>query len=168
MNKMIAVDASRCFACRACEIACAVEHSESKSIVEAMHEKKMPVPRIILEWTGDQLVPVHCRHCEDAPCIAVCPAGALARSSDNNPVVLDVALCIGCHACVVACPFGVITKNPNGKGFIKCDLCVQRLGEGQQPACVEACPTRTIEFEKTDDVSAAKRKQYLATIQGKE
>jgi carbon-monoxide dehydrogenase iron sulfur subunit len=168
MNKMIAVDAARCVACRSCEIACAVEHSESRTILTAMREAKMPVPRILLEWMGEQLVPVHCRHCEDAPCIAVCPTAALARSSDEKPVVLDGNLCIGCHACIVACPFGVITLNPGGKGLVKCDLCLRRLDEGLTPACVEACPTQTIAFEKTDDVSAAKRKHYLATILGKD
>jgi Fe-S-cluster-containing dehydrogenase component len=61
--------------------------------------------------------------------------------------------------CVQACPFGVITLDSNGKGVLKCDLCVERLAEGQEPACVMACPTKVLVFGDEEEVNRAKRRE---------
>jgi len=161
MDKIIVVDINRCMGCHSCELACAVAHSRSKDLVKALYEENPQAPKIILEHFDDKSFPIHCRHCEDAPCIVVCPSKAMSRQSKNDPVVLDRDKCIGCHACIIVCPFGVIKKDRNGKSLIKCDLCFERLEAGENPACVEACPTGAIKFITIEEATKAKRKDIL-------
>jgi carbon-monoxide dehydrogenase iron sulfur subunit len=159
-EKIILVNSKTCMSCHSCEIACAVAHSESKRLVEAVYEQQINFPRIILERSGDEVLPIHCRHCEEAPCVTVCPSGAVSRPAVGSPVLLDQSLCIGCHACIIVCPFGVIKQGKDGKSLIKCDLCFGRLEEGREPACVEACPTSTIRFVSIEEIGAQKRREY--------
>ena len=154
MEKIIVVDIDSCMACHTCELACAVAHSRSEDLVEAVQETPRPFSRIILERLDDKTLPLHCRHCEDAPCIRVCPTQAIFRASDLSPVVIENEKCIGCNECILICPFGVIRKDKEGKFLIKCDLCYQRLEAGRLPACVESCPTRAIKYLTPDKVSA--------------
>ena len=102
-------------------------------------------------------VPVHCHHCEEAACVAACPTGAAHRDAETSLVLVEAARCIGCKMCVQACPFGVIVMGPAGTSAIKCDLCIERLVAGQQPACVEACPTPALTFGEERDAAQAKR-----------
>jgi carbon-monoxide dehydrogenase iron sulfur subunit len=161
MDKIIIVDIDKCMGCHSCEIACAVAHSESKDLLKAIFEKNVPVPKIILDSFDDQSFPMHCRHCEDAPCVAVCPSKAMSRFSENGPVILNKDKCIGCHACIIVCPFGVIKKDRDGKTLTKCDLCFERLEQGEEPACVEACPTGAIKFVSIDEATKTKRKKAM-------
>lgn len=161
LNKIITIDIEKCLACNSCKLSCAVEHSNSKDLFQAIKEEEKPFPRIILEQIGDHVVPIHCRHCEDAPCIIVCPSKAMTRSSEESPVQLDNKRCIGCHACILVCPFGVIKKAPQGKKLSKCDLCLERLEQGKIPACVEACPTGAIQFLTIEEINKKKRVEYL-------
>lgn len=141
-------------ACRRCSLACAVEHSASKDLHVACAEWPAPQARASLERVGDAAVPVACRHCDAAACVAACPTGALSRTADG-PVLLREARCVGCGHCVVACPYGVVRQR---RGQVtKCDLCVDRLAQGRVPACVEACPTRTLTFR-----AAAPPRSWLA------
>ena len=160
MEKIILVNSKTCLSCHSCEIACSVAHSQSRSLIEAVYEEKKTYPRIILEHSGEEVLPIHCRHCEEAPCVTVCPSGAISRPAERSPVLLDQSLCIGCQACLIVCPFGVIRQGADGKSLIKCDLCIHRLGEGQLPACVEACPTATIRYVSIDEIGAEKRREY--------
>jgi len=169
MDKIIVVNIEKCVGCHSCAINCAVAHSKSKNLIEAIYEKDKPFPKIILEKIEGHVLPIHCRHCEDAPCVEVCPSKAISRSTEASPVVLDSNKCIGCHACIIVCPFGVIKKGPDGKSLIKCDLCVERLNEGREPACVEGCPTGAIKFISIEELSLIKReesiKKYKVVIQ---
>ena len=160
MDKMIVVDINKCLGCHSCELACAVAHSKSKNLMEAIFEPEKSAHRIILDQIGDSTVPMHCRHCEDAPCVTVCPSGAITRPAPDSPVVLDSNKCIGCHACIMVCPFGVIRIGPTGKSMIKCDLCIDRLQEGKEPACAEACMTHAIKYISIDEYTAKKREEY--------
>ncbi|MBN1411398.1 MAG: 4Fe-4S binding protein [Spirochaetales bacterium] len=165
MDKILYINVETCMACHSCRLACAVAHSESKNLGEAILEEKKEFPRIILEKIEDVVVPIHCRHCEDAPCITVCPSGAISREDQESPVVLNREKCIGCQACVIVCPFGVIKKGADGKTLIKCDLCIERLGEGREPACAEACPNGTIKYISVKEVNALKhKKRYKVAI----
>jgi carbon-monoxide dehydrogenase iron sulfur subunit len=164
VDRILFIDVEKCLGCHSCTINCAVAHSRSKDLVGAMREGSAQ-PRVFVEALGGKSLPIQCRHCEDAPCITVCPSRAISRASDNSPVVLDNGRCIGCHACIMACPFGVIRKGRDGKTLIKCDLCVERLEEGKEPACVAGCPTGAIRFLSVEEVSAAKRKRYRVFIQ---
>jgi len=109
------------------------------------------------------VVPLQCRHCEDAPCVAVCPTGALHREDEEGPVLIDSELCVGCKMCVVVCPFGVITMSRD-KAIIKCDLCIDRLEQGQEPACVAACPTGALRLEEAAEVAHDARQRLLESI----
>jgi carbon-monoxide dehydrogenase iron sulfur subunit len=152
--KRIVADPRKCLACRACEFACALAHAQSEDLVEAIFQQGAK-PRIYIESAGGLSVPLQCRHCEDAPCVRVCPSGALSRPSEAEPVLVDQEKCIGCAFCVQACPFGVISLASEDKVVIKCDLCIGRQAEGLQPACVVACPVGALSLEEV--IQGAKR-----------
>jgi carbon-monoxide dehydrogenase iron sulfur subunit len=158
-NKGIIVEIEKCLACKSCEIACAVAHSRSKVLEEAAQEQPKPQRRVTVQAAGEFAVPLQCRHCEDAPCIAVCPTGAIHREDANGPVLIEQDKCIGCKYCLVVCPFGVIELSRDGKAMVKCDLCFERAKAGQEPACVEACPTKALKFGSEKDLAARRRQR---------
>jgi len=85
-------------------------------------------------------VPKLCNHCEDAPCVQVCPVGATFRTEDGV-VLVDDEYCIGCGYCIQACPYGARWFHPEKHVAAKCTFCYHRLAKGRVPACVEVCPT---------------------------
>jgi len=96
-----------------------------------------------------------CKHCVDAPCLEVCPTGAIMRTEFDS-VYIQEPVCNGCRDCVTACPFGVIHMSGlenYGKGTAKkCTLCYDRLQNGLTPACAKACPTESIQFGPIEDL----------------
>jgi carbon-monoxide dehydrogenase iron sulfur subunit len=135
-----------CIGCRLCEIACIVEHSESKNIIRAYKsETKRPEARNCVEEKGSLTFSVNCRHCDEPLCVAVCIAGAMVKDEETGVVRHDEEKCAGCWSCVMSCPYGVIKMNPSRGKAVKCDLCSGRT----LPACVQACPNRAIVFEET-------------------
>jgi carbon-monoxide dehydrogenase iron sulfur subunit len=169
MAKVIVVDVEKCLACKSCEIACAVVHSKSGQLEEAVVEKPKPQKRVTVEAAGEFTVPMQCRHCEDAPCIAVCPTGAIYRRKAGDPVLIEQDRCIGCKYCIVVCPFGVIDVSDDGKVVVKCDLCIERTKAGKEPACVEACPTKALKLVSEKELTADRRRlaarQLVVSIQ---
>ncbi|MFI5358401.1 MAG: 4Fe-4S dicluster domain-containing protein [Opitutales bacterium] len=161
--KRIVADPRKCLACRTCELACAMAHVEVQDLAKALFEAGAR-PRVFIQGAGALAVPLQCRHCEDAPCVAVCPSGALGRADGESPVLVDQAKCIGCEFCVQVCPFGVIQLAAEQKAIIKCDLCVARLAEGLAPACVASCPVRALAFEEIGDDAARKRLQTALRV----
>ena len=147
--KEIFVDIQRCAACKSCEIACAVEHSESKSLFGAIAESSPPQKRVHIEAAHAYAYPVRCLHCGDAACIAVCPTGAMHRDLVTGAVVVNEDRCLGCLMCAMVCAFGAISARPTTRVAVKCDRCSDRQKRGLGPACVEACPTHALRF--TDD-----------------
>ena len=91
-----------------------------------------------------------CKHCVRAPCLEVCPTGAIIRTEFDS-VFIQQDVCNGCRACVSACPFGVVDMGGDGKAH-KCTLCYDRLQHGQEPACAQACPTDSIRFGDVDEL----------------
>ncbi len=167
-GKVLVFDVSRCIGCRHCEIACAVAHSSSKSLFGAVYEWPRPKPRIRVYRVESYNVPLTCRHCEDAPCVRVCPTGAMYRA--NVGLVLhNPAKCIGCKLCEVACPIAHPRYDPELRLLIKCDLCVERLRQGLRPACVDACKTGALRLETPDKLAQMKAESILeALIKGVE
>lgn len=161
MKGNIVVDPNKCISCHSCEISCAVEHSVSKNLYLAAGEYPRPQKRVVVEHFAQTNLPLQCRHCEDAPCVKVCPTKALVKEGVEGPVLLNDHLCIGCKWCVVACPFGVIMAAPDDNVMIKCDLCQDRLKVGEAPACVEACHTGALQFVSTAELAEAKRREFL-------
>ena len=146
---ILQIDITRCLGCHSCELACAVEHSRSKQLSGAIEESPPPGYRVSVIGVDNAVGPLQCGHCDDAPCVLVCPSGALVKSEDG-PVLLNDELCVGCRLCLISCPFGVIYSNVEGKAVIKCDLCLDRLALGDNPACVTACPTGALRFEEPE------------------
>ena len=159
MGKVIIVDIEKCLACRSCELACAVAHSISGVIEDAIKEQPKPRKRVTVEAAAEFAVPLQCRHCEDAPCIMVCPTSAIHPEQADGPVLIEHERCIGCKFCLMACPFGVIDISGEGRILIKCDLCFERIKVGEEPACVEACPTKALKFVDERDLAAGKRQK---------
>ncbi|MGL4859985.1 MAG: 4Fe-4S dicluster domain-containing protein, partial [Enterobacteriaceae bacterium] len=110
--------------------------------------------RVTVVSVGERAVPLQCRQCADAPCVAICPTRACHRH--DNTTVIDESRCIACKLCLMACPFGVISlqtiseqnSSPPRMVAQKCDLCVEWRAQqnSTSTACIEACPTRAIRW----------------------
>jgi carbon-monoxide dehydrogenase iron sulfur subunit len=156
--KTVFVNPERCIGCKQCEIACAVEHSQTRNLYQAVSESPKPRPRIHVA-PGIYLsssFPNKCRHCDPAPCLAICPTGAISRSGDI--VLIDGNKCITCAMCAMVCPFDVIRYYESAVVLrertvaLKCDHCIDRQREGRIPACVEACKVGALEFGDINDL----------------
>ncbi len=177
--KTVFVRPERCIGCRHCEIACAVEHSRSKDLFEAFFEEPKPSPRIHVELGMEFLTfPNKCRHCEPAPCMEVCPTGALYRDGETGSVLVNYDKCIACAMCAMVCPFDIISfRKVWHVNFLKtvnykCDHCIDRQREGREPACVEACKTGALVFGEVNDIIRSSRKDFTLrttrALQGEE
>jgi formate dehydrogenase iron-sulfur subunit len=103
-----------------------------------------------------------CKHCVNAPCLEVCPTGAIMRTEFDS-VYIQEPVCNGCRDCISACPFGVIHVSGlenEGKGVAKkCTLCYDRMQHGLTPACAQACPTESIQFGPIADLKVRAQKR---------
>lgn len=143
----MAVDLEKCVGCGACMVACKAENQVPPGVFRlTVYELEQGVfPHLKIEFRHDQ-----CRHCEIAPCVSVCPTGASFKDP-NGTVRLNHTKCIGCKACVVACPYQARFMNPE-KGYAeKCSFCDTRLMEGKEPVCVQTCPVGARIFGDLDD-----------------
>jgi len=169
MRYAMVIDLSRCVGCGTCTVACRAEHGTPAG-VSYNKVKKYEVGRY--PTAKMKFLPILCMHCQDPACLKVCPTGATYRREDGI-VLIDHDKCIGCRACVVACPYEsrqflwdirnyypghvstpyeVLKHKDFEKGtVVKCDFCLQRLEEGQLPACVVACPAQARYFGDLDD-----------------
>jgi carbon-monoxide dehydrogenase iron sulfur subunit len=161
--KTVFVFPERCVGCKQCEVACAVAHSQSKDLYQAVFEEPRPRPRIHVA-PGIYLNTAFankCRHCDPAPCLAVCPTGAIRRDDERDIVLIDGDRCITCAMCAMVCPFDVIRYYEaadvrRGKAVaLKCDNCIERQREGQIPACVEVCKVGALAFGEVNDLVRA-------------
>ena len=169
--KTVFVRQERCVGCRHCEVACAIEHSESKDLLSSIQEKPGSTPRIFVEAIDNYLkFPNRYRHCDPAPYMQVCPTGSIFRDEDTGSVLVDYLKCIGCAVCAMACPFGIIQfqKVPvpglEREVNAKCDNCIGRLEEGGIPACVQACKTSALEFGEVNDLIRVARTDFTTRL----
>lgn len=166
------INPERCIGCRQCEFACAVEHSRSKDAVAALVEDPLPRTRIHVSpgRAMNSSFPNRCRHCNPAPCEQVCPTGAIARDSVEDLVIIDIHKCITCAMCAMVCPFDAVTFFPQADGMpqrivaTKCDGCIERINNGVQPACVEACKVNALVYGELNELTAAGRLQQTAAV----
>ena len=157
MVKTIYAITEKCVACKSCEMACSIEHSASKNLFGAAFEGQKSRSRMNVQNVGAYSYPLNCNHCENASCMNACPTGAMRRNADTNSVYVATDTCIGCWMCVMACPFGAVTADHVTKTALKCDRCPDRVENGRDPACVEACPTQALIFDTPERYTAMKR-----------
>lgn len=146
------IDSNRCESgCNECVTACSKENGlqgHGRQATDAQWIRKVDIHD---PSTGSsKSLPVMCQHCADPPCVDVCPTGASFKRADGI-VLVDKHTCIGCRYCVLACPYNARSfvhealedqksHAPRGKGTVEsCTMCVHRIDDGRQPACVEAC-----------------------------
>lgn len=103
-----------------------------------------------------------CLHCGDAPCVMVCPTGAIFKD-DAGIVSINRELCIGCHSCELTCPFGAPQFAEDGK-MAKCDFCHDRVEAGLKPACVRVCSTKALSFGPIEEVTEKKAQNASVRI----
>jgi len=145
-NKVLKIDLQKCTGCRLCELVCSVQHDHVSNPMRSRIR--------VIKWESEGVyVPMACQQCEDAPCVAACPAKALRRNNELGRVEIDYDLCIGCRTCVSVCPFGAMHFNARDRKVFKCDLC-----DGD-PQCVKFCEVHAIEFVEVGDVSLNKGRE---------
>jgi tetrathionate reductase subunit B len=141
------IDLRRCTGCHACSVACKAEFAVPlgvwKSWVEVSEEGTYPK-------TKRKFLPKLCNHCDNPPCVPVCPVDA-THTREDGTVVVDEDRCIGCGTCVTACPYKSRYKDPDKGVAQKCDFCLHRVINGVVPSCVNTCPGNTRVFGDLSD-----------------
>ena len=130
------VDVAKCIGCQACTVSCIMENA----VPEDSFRTIVSTYEVREEGGGAGMVmlPRLCNHCEDAPCIPVCPVGATYQR-DDGIVVVNADACVGCAYCVQACPYDARFINHATQKADKCTFCAHRVDAGLLPACVESC-----------------------------
>ena len=141
------LDQTRCIGCHACTTACKSENEVpigvTRTYVKSVDVGTFPNARRAFQVT-------RCNQCEDPPCVEACPTGAMYRRPDGI-VDFDKRVCIGCKACMAACPYDAIFINPDDHSAEKCNFCAHRLDLGLEPACVVVCPVEAISVGDLSD-----------------
>jgi Fe-S-cluster-containing dehydrogenase component/formate-dependent nitrite reductase membrane component NrfD len=134
------IDQTRCIGCHACTTACKSENlvplSVTRTYVKHVDVGVFPQARRAHQVT-------RCNQCAHAPCVTACPTTAMFKRADGI-VDFDKSICIGCKACIAACPYDAIFINPEDHSAEKCNFCAHRIDVGLEPACVVVCPTQAI------------------------
>jgi formate dehydrogenase iron-sulfur subunit len=147
MAKRVYINLDLCCGCRSCAEACRYGHRQQLLLGHG-------------ELTGVANLPLHCFHCEQPACAAACPNQAMKKMEDGT-VLRSHFKCVGCRSCSSACPFGVIQNDFSRHVAPKCDLCQDRLAEGNIPRCVATCTSGALSFEEIDDQILDKNKQLV-------
>lgn len=151
-----AINLHRCIGCRTCSISCKMENAVANGLlrIRVLNDEEKAVydiptgtyPELTMTWT-----PVPCQHCDTAPCVAACPNGATEKRIDGI-VTIDKEKCIGCKACMEACPYDARQYDEETSTVDKCTLCAHRLDAGLGTTmCQIACPGRAIVVGDIDD-----------------
>jgi Fe-S-cluster-containing dehydrogenase component/formate-dependent nitrite reductase membrane component NrfD len=141
------IDLKRCFGCYGCQLSCKAEHATPPGVFFA---------RVVKRESGTYpnvrkvFLPILCMHCESPPCEEVCPTGATRKRPDGI-VDIDRDACIGCRACMQACPYDALYLNEDHGAVEKCHFCAHRVEKGLEPACVIVCPEQAIVAGDLDD-----------------
>jgi len=152
----------KCVACKACEIACQQRNQSVNALpfrtVSSLEQGEFP------NITVTNLS-MSCMHCGKPLCAAVCPTGAITKRLEDGIVIVDEAKCIGCFACLTACPFNVPQFRDNGT-MVKCDLCLDRKELGLEPACVRSCFYDALHAGPLTELHAQARERLIKRIAG--
>ena len=147
MNFGFVIDNRKCIGCHACTVACKAEHDVplgvNRTWVKYIEKGEFPNTRRLFSV-------MRCNHCEDAPCVEICPVSALFIRPDGI-VDFDKRRCIGCKSCMQACPYDALYIDPETMTAAKCNYCAHRIDIGLEPACVNVCPEHAIISGDLDD-----------------
>ncbi len=153
------IDQTRCIGCHACTTACKSENlvplSVTRTYVKHVDVGVFPQVRRAHQVT-------RCNQCAHAPCVTACPTTAMFKRADGI-VDFDKSICIGCKACMAACPYDAIFINPEDHSAEKCNFCAHRIDVGLEPACVVVCPTQAILVGDLNDTDS-----YVSQIVNRE
>lgn len=141
------LDSRKCIDCKACVVACKAENQVPLGVFRNWIniEKSGEYPRLRTSFDPEQ-----CHHCEHASCVRVCPTGASWQREDGV-VLVKYDDCIGCKYCIIACPYDARYHNPDTHTVGKCTFCSHRVDRGEEPACVETCPSKVRVFGDLED-----------------
>lgn len=166
-------DSSHCTGCKGCQVACkqwnmlpsklGLNENEFTGSLQGPADLGGDT-RLVMTFdekpSGNKLQPIHwaigrrsCFHCTDAACVEICSSGALQKA-ENGVVTFDTDKCNGCTYCQSACPFDVPRFRDTDGRIDKCTLCIDRLEEGEVPACVKTCQPEALKFGKREDMIA--------------
>jgi formate dehydrogenase iron-sulfur subunit len=167
-------DTTVCIGCKACEVACKQWNQlpadgfnwtgNSYDNTVALSDTTWRHVAFIEQFDAEShvgrwlMMSDVCKHCQHAPCVEVCPTGALIYNEFGD-VYVQQDVCNGCANCVVGCPFGVIARNHEDGRAHKCTLCYDRQKDGLVPACAKACPTESIKFGKVSELREVAKKR---------
>ena len=153
----MAVDTKKCVGCNACVIAC---KSENRVPLNHFRDWVGGDPTGDYPYLRMEIRSQRCNHCSKPACVSVCPTGA-SWVGEGGIVLVDARKCIGCKACMAACPYNARYIHP--KGYVdKCTFCVHRIKKSLQPACVGICPTSSLIFGDLNDPGSSISKTLRA------
>ncbi|WBS05516.1 formate dehydrogenase subunit beta [Pseudoduganella sp. SL102] len=171
------IDVSKCIGCKACQTACSEWNDLRDEVGETTGVYDNPIDLTPQSWTVMKFAEHEnndgnlewlirkdgCMHCEEPGCLKACPAPGAIVQYTNGIVDFHQENCIGCGYCVTGCPFDVPRISKKDNRAYKCTLCSDRVGVGQEPACVKTCPTGAIVFGTKEDMKthAAERIEDL-------
>lgn len=145
------IDSRRCIGCHSCTVACRVNNELPLEMI--YNPVTIVGPVGVFPHVHMAHLPLLCMHCANPPCVDACPTGASQQRPDGI-VWVDGNKCVGCKACVMACPYGARIPNPEKGTVQKCDFCKERAEEGQVPYCVKTCHQKARIFGDLDDVNS--------------
>jgi Fe-S-cluster-containing dehydrogenase component len=139
----------RCIGCLSCEVYC----KENKQLPEGprLCQIVMLGRRAVRGLPREAYVYMGCFHCQNAACVAACPTRAMKKRESDGIVYVEPDLCVGCKACIVACPWGAAQWNPQSEKAVKCDLCKDRMDQGLKPVCVTVCTTQCLSVKEIEE-----------------
>lgn len=153
------LNTAKCTGCKTCQLAC----KDYKDLDVTRNFRR------VYEYTGGEwkqegntfrqdvfayYASISCNHCDEPICVEKCPTGAMHKRKQDGLVAVNQEECIGCKRCAKNCPYGAPQYDKSKRKMSKCDGCFERLAEGKQPICVEACPLRALEFGEISELRA--------------
>ena len=159
------IDVTTCIGCKGCQVACSEWNDIRADVGSCVGVYDNPTDLSAKAWTVMRFAEVEekgklqwlirkdgCMHCADPGCLKACPSPGAIIQYNNGIVDFHQENCIGCGYCVTGCPFNVPRINAEDSKAYKCSLCSDRVAVGQEPACVNTCPTGAIQFGSKEDM----------------